>query len=279
MSSLYTNPQSVYSRFMSAQKSHHVLMILGNMRSGASYIANWLHACGLFIGDEFYRVTTENPHGYFEDKRFVRLQKAARKDRLSLSEPLLPVDFMEEAQKLVITNNETHSQWGWKSSQTCYFLDEWNYILPEAKVIVVFRPYLQVLDSWKRRHIEAQQRRKNTLSYFIHRMKLKAGFGNFAAKHLKNWIMLNYFILQFLETKHPNEYVVLELDQLQTHDKQVFERLTQKMGFSLTYQDIKETYPAEPPQKELKLPRGIPRKQIIEAERILRRLREKKTFA
>jgi hypothetical protein len=279
MSSLYTNPQNLYSKITSTQPSHHILMILGNMRSGASFLARWLHSCGMYIGDEFYRVTPENPHGYFEDKRFVRLQKAAREDRLSLSEPLLPVDFVEEAQKLVMTNNEAHLQWGWKASQTCYFLDEWNYILPEAKVIVVFRPYLQVLDSWKRRHIEAEQRRKNTLSYFIDRVKLQAGFGNFAVKHLKNWIMLNYFILQFLESKHPNDYIVLELDQLQTHDKQLFDRLTQKMGFSLTYQDIKEMYPTEPTQKELKLPRGISRKQVVEAERILRRLREKKTFA
>ncbi|WP_428664968.1 hypothetical protein [Runella sp.] len=279
MSSIYTNPQHLYSQFTATPKSHHALMILGNMRSGASFVAKWLRACGLFIGDEFYRVTPENPHGYFEDKRFVRLQKAAREDQLAASEPLLPVDFIEEAQKLVAANSEAHSQWGWKAPQTCFFLDEWNYILPEAKAIIVFRPYLQVLDSWKRRHIEAQQRRKNTLSYLVHRMKLKAGLGSFETKHLKNWIMLNYFILQFLESKNPNDYVLIELDQLQTHDRQLFDHLTQKMGFSLNYTDIKEIYPTEPPQKEVKLPRGLPRKQVVEAERILRRLREKKTFA
>ena len=259
-------------------RRNQVLMILGNMRSGATYIAQWLHSCGLFIGDDFYRITPENPQGYFEDKRFVRLQKAAREEQLQLTEPLLPIDFVAEAKKLLLANRRAHRQWGWKAPQTCFFLEEWHQLLPEAKVIVVFRPYAQVLDSWKRRHIEAQQRRKNKVAYLFHRVKLTAGLGIFATKHLKNWILMNHFILQYLEIKNPKDYILIELNQLQTHDKQLFEHLTQHMGFHLSYQDIKGIYPAEALQKEFKLPRGIPRKQIVEAEQILRQLRNKKTF-
>ena len=47
-----------------------VLVILGMHRSGTSLVANWLHDCGLHVGDRLLEGTFANEKGYFEDLIF-----------------------------------------------------------------------------------------------------------------------------------------------------------------------------------------------------------------
>jgi hypothetical protein len=134
-------------------------------RSGTSLVASWLERCGLRI-DAGRRMgpAIGNPWGHFEDQDFVDLHEAAirRLDPASAGWKYAPGDFLAftgerraVAGALVRRRNELVGPWGWKDPRSTLFLTQWREIVPDLKVLAVWRPCAEVVHSLARRSKQA----------------------------------------------------------------------------------------------------------------------------
>lgn len=136
------------------------LIIAGFHRSGTSLTTRLLHAAGLFIGDELLGALPSNPYGHFEDSEVVGLHDGLLKDnglRWQLADPIVPyVDptRWEQLQDLVQRRHSAHALWGFKDPRVCLFLPMWKHVVPDARVLIVFRHYADCAHSLERRHAE-----------------------------------------------------------------------------------------------------------------------------
>lgn len=136
-------------------------IVLGAPRSGTSLLAGWLHQSGVLMGDRFLEPDEGNPGGYFEDLDFLELHRhflsrseveAGRllEDSTLREAPIacdLPEDDRQAAQALAEARVRAGNPWGWKDPRTCYYLELWEELLPEANYLLTYRHPLEVCAS------------------------------------------------------------------------------------------------------------------------------------
>ena len=147
-----------------------VLIILGMHRSGTSLVANWLHNCGLHLGDKLFEESLYNKKGYFEDSDFIEVhEEIFRLNNISSGGFMPPLDITLDAEcknkmKMLVDNkNYMREQWGWKEPRTCLFIDYYKKLIPSAKYLIVYRDYFFVVDSLIRRELKSKQLRYRKL--------------------------------------------------------------------------------------------------------------------
>lgn len=142
-----------------------ICCIAGMHRSGTSLTAAWLQACGLVIADgPTLPPHPDNPKGYFEDDAFVQLhiRSINRRRRTAYGWKLAPPQSLtfsgvEEgiATELIAIRQAKYTDWGWKDPRSLLFLPAWKRLIPELKVLVVWRSAHEVAFSlwsrWRRR--------------------------------------------------------------------------------------------------------------------------------
>ena len=158
-------------------------------RSGTSLLASWLESCGLTIHDGNYWGPSEgNQKGHFEDKDFVQLHSSAilLESPKSYGWKIFSDDFLtfdhdqlSRAKKLVSDRNAKYRIWGWKDPRSVIFLKKWKAIIPELKVLLVWRPCSEVVNSLIRRagkanYVDRKSTRLNSSHTDISRMPSSA---------------------------------------------------------------------------------------------------------
>jgi hypothetical protein len=142
-----------------------ICCIAGMHRSGTSLTAAWLQACGLVIADgPTLPPHPDNPKGYFEDDAFVQLhiRSINRRRRTAYGWKLAPPQSLtfsgvEEgiATGLIAIRQAKYTDWGWKDPRSLLFLPAWKRLIPDLKVLVVWRSAHEVAFSlwsrWRRR--------------------------------------------------------------------------------------------------------------------------------
>jgi hypothetical protein len=134
------------------------LVIAGFHRSGTSLAAGFVHRAGLFLGDELIGVLPSNPYGHFEDVDVVRLHNQILADNdltWLVGEPLLPVineEHWRRLRELVEKRGASHRLWGFKDPRVCLFMMVWKYLMPDMKVLLVYRHYADSTYSLAQRH-------------------------------------------------------------------------------------------------------------------------------
>jgi hypothetical protein len=134
------------------------LIIAGFHRSGTSATARLLHRAGLFLGYELLEALPSNPYGHFEDREIVNLHTRilADNDRTwAVDEPLLPVVGPQRwnlMQRIIDRRNSEHRLWGFKDPRACLFMMLWKHLLPDAKVLIVYRHFSNSTYSLGQRH-------------------------------------------------------------------------------------------------------------------------------
>jgi hypothetical protein len=134
-----------------------ICCVTGMHRSGTSLAAQWLSEAGLPMdsGGDF-PADISNPRGYREDRDFVWLHDAhlRRRRPLSAGWKVAPAGFLHfdesesgQAQELVSARCARHPTWGWKDPRTTLFLPDWKALLPDLKVIILWRPCAEVVYS------------------------------------------------------------------------------------------------------------------------------------
>lgn len=122
-----------------------MLIVAGFHRSGTSLVADLLHRGGLFLGDDLLGAMPSNPYGHFEDREFLELHR----EILEANGESWQVDALrpmhisgrlwQRMQGLVRQRTLAHERWGFKDPRSCLLLGAWKHLVPDARVVVVYR--------------------------------------------------------------------------------------------------------------------------------------------
>lgn len=207
-----------------------VLVITGMHRSGTSLTAHWLQTCGLPIGNELLPAYTSNPRGHFEDVHFMRFQRRILKnnglDYLVRPHDLISLKENDYAEAKALIEDYNHlPQWGWKDPRTCLFLTFWKTLIPDVKVLAIFRNYGQVIHSLLKRD-------PPSLPFLAYR-------------NLRRFVLAyqryNQDILHFAE-KHPEAIRIMNIQVILQESAQVIQQLNQQWGFHLEAHPIEKVF-------------------------------------
>lgn len=219
-----------------------VLWLLGMHRSGTSMTANWLHHCGLNLGDSYIPADVGNKHGYYEDKEIVRFHKEIirennLKDDVHIHDELKFDESQEEKAKILFSKKcQSEDLIVWKDPRTCLTIDLWNEIIGETYAIVLFRHFDEVVDSLVRRKAKAEKKRRNFIQgYFNYLTRSKYSKKYFTNSLLESWVFHNQKIIEYLETKKAEEVVVFNPNQLKNQSKEIFHDIDTKFNLGLSY--------------------------------------------
>lgn len=134
------------------------VIVAGFHRSGTSVAARALAESGLFLGDDLLGSEPSNPHGHFEDLDIIDIHQTL----LELNgvdwkadatfDPYVPDHIWSRMSTLVHKREATGRHWGFKDPRVCLFLPLWMHLLPDAKLIVVFRNPAETVRSLHMRH-------------------------------------------------------------------------------------------------------------------------------
>ncbi len=225
-------------------------------RSGTSLITQWLHKCGLHVGDELVGSGTGNEDGHFEDIEFLQAHELILKrrhlDTAGYTNPVHPLATGEKdiLQGIVSFKNDNNIQWAWKDPRTCLFLDTYRELLPDAFYLVVLRDYESVVSSLIFRIYKRTEKKYSTrrgLSKFIwehikKRRRLPILLKKYSQRYLAIWIAYNKAILAHLQQIPRDKYIVTDYKNLSQCDKAVFAHLATNWGFELDYCDFASVY-------------------------------------
>jgi len=147
--------------------SKRLIVVLGMHRSGTSALTRWLGMAGVELGDKLLRPESDNPTGFWEDRRIVALNDRLL-SALDLSwHSVAPVDltalparklstFRARARKLLQALTFQTPVAAFKDPRTARLLPFWQPLFDEmdlsAEFLVVVRHPFSVMDSLERRH-------------------------------------------------------------------------------------------------------------------------------
>ncbi|MBB3056052.1 sulfotransferase [Mucilaginibacter gotjawali] len=234
------------------------LIILGMHRSGTSLITNWLHKCGLQVGETLMEAGVGNKEGHFEDTEFYKMHMEILRDN-NLNESGIinqKVNYLssyhkEKIKGIIRVKNKLFGQWGWKDPRTCLFLKHYRELLPQAYYLVVVRDYHSVVVSLLKRtmaeldlHYDTQKGPLSRLAWYKVRRKLF--YHRFCRKHasyfLNSWIFYNENILENIKNMSDKRFLIVDYDMLKTKDKDVLTFLNTNWHFSLNYSKFSGVY-------------------------------------
>ena len=133
------------------------IVATGMHRSGTSALARLLHSADLFMGDRLVAANEFNPRGHFEDLAMLRIH-----DRIlaasgtswratDVVEPKVRRMVRSKLGKLINRREVDHQRWGFKDPRACLLLPLWKDLLPDLKILGIFRDPMSVRDSLLRR--------------------------------------------------------------------------------------------------------------------------------
>lgn len=190
------------------------LIVAGFHRSGTSLAAGLMHRAGLFLGYELLGAHPSNPYGHFEDVDVVRLHGEILADNdltWIVDAPLLPVvrqERWQELRGLVERRNAEHKLWGFKDPRSCLFMMLWKYLLPDAKVLLVYRHFSDSTYSLAQRHST------DLFSGGVAYGHLNRRFWREPDLALRMWLVHNEALLAFARA-YPQDTLTLSLSMLQ----------------------------------------------------------------
>jgi hypothetical protein len=134
------------------------IIVAGFHRSGTSSATQLLHAAGLFVGDQLIGAMPYNPYGHYEDREVVQIHDQILRDNgrnwQATEEfvPLIGPGRWNQMERLVERRRLAHRLWGFKDPRVCLVLPAWKHLMPDCKVLILFRPVADCSYSLSRRH-------------------------------------------------------------------------------------------------------------------------------
>lgn len=137
------------------------LIIAGFHRSGTSALTQLLHSAGLHVGDRLLGAMPSNPYGHFEDRDFLELHRSIFAEhgddwQWDSSFPFyVSSSHWRQMRALVRKRDLNHASWGFKDPRACLLLGHWKYLMPDSRVVIVFRDPGDSVRSMEVRHARA----------------------------------------------------------------------------------------------------------------------------
>ncbi len=230
-----------------APDAPRVLVIAGMHRSGTSLTAGWLARCGLDVGARLTRSEIDNPLGHFEDADFLDLHRrilnaSGLTYRVTPGQQAAIGEADREAARALIAARAGRTQWGWKEPRTCLFLGFWRELIPQMKVLAVYRGAAEVVDSLRRRDLKRFHHRAAGWRW-IGRWRRSLAFTWLNLPALRqsalSWDRHNRDILAFADA-HPDDALILHIDDVVAHGDALIGFLNTRWGFHLAAAPIGE---------------------------------------
>lgn len=214
------------------------LIIAGFHRSGTSFTTQMLNQAGMFVGSDLMGVDRSNPYGHFEDREVVGLHDEILRSNgktWQIDGPLIPAvtgQQWDELQRIVSTRRQLNLFWGFKDPRVCHFLGLWKHVMPEAKVLAVYRHYGACVRSLHRRHGEQLYRKKGPPE--VHRR-----FFEEPDLGLRMWLHHNKALVREAK-RRPEHTMVVSFERL-AEGFPLVSRLTERWGLPLD-SDVVDNY-------------------------------------
>lgn len=233
---------------MTGKQQNKTLLILGMHRSGTSLFTNWLHDCGLHVGERLLGKMDSNKKGHFEDLDFMEFHREVIDENHTTEyteDAIIKIstERANQAKRIVALKNKVASQWGFKDPKTCIFLSFWEETIPYADKIVVFRSYKDVVTSLIRRRLNEQKRKMNyvqKLKFWIKENVTGINVNAYAKLYLNAWCFYNYNLLKHY--KNDTNVLFVSIDDLEELQDDVFIHLNQKLGYDIEKIDFSNVF-------------------------------------
>ncbi len=277
--------------------SNKVLILLGMHRSRTSLMAKWLHINGINMGDKLLGADVGNEKGHYEDMDFFHLNQEILMDNGLPSGGILFENDEEfnsgfkqikytlyhqlKGEAIINFKTKLHQQFGWKDPRTSLLIDFYDEILPDAKYIVIYRHYIDTVNSLIHRKIRKTKNKYQELTFGkiryllfgekrINKIKLKANI------YLNGWILYNKKILDFLEKKSNERFVLFSDKDLESKNTQneILSKIKQ-WGFEISGTPFSTAFSENPQNASRnKIEFELDPQIVNEAEIVLARLAE-----
>lgn len=227
--------------------NNKVLIIAGMHRSGTSLIAQWLHQCGINLGDDLMGAGRGNIKGHFEDLDFLNLHEEILTFNNLCSTGLYGIKPLSmspeqktEIKSLLEQKNSKRTYWGWKEPRTTLFINEYENLLSDKAIyLIAYRKIEDVVDSLLRRRIKRELQLRKKLGR-IERFKilfLKKKISNQIEKehkeeYIKTWIAYNEKIISLISNINQQRFFITRYEDLNNNSSALFNWLLNK-GFNI----------------------------------------------
>lgn len=188
------------------------LIVAGFHRSGTSLFTELLHSAGLFVGDDLLGALPSNPYGHFEDREVMKIHKAIMSDNgfdWQVDRPFLPFIASRRwaaMQEFVDARRLKHRLWGFKDPRVCFFLGAWTHLIPESRVVIVYRDPAACVSSIHRRQTDDLIKSRGNAAQH-RRFWAEPDLG------LRMWIAHNKALLEFAD-RHASRTMVVSFSAL-----------------------------------------------------------------
>jgi len=217
-----------------------MLVVAGMHRSGTSLTASWLHANGLFLGNNLMYGGFDNIKGHFEDLEILKIheQNLLRQGFVTNGLKLKNSDVfsfdniaLKEVKKIIELRSKNYI-WGWKEPRGTLFLEDWYNLNPDMFCLAVYRDVAEVTDSLERRSFHTLFNTKNIKNpnRFIKKIIYPIIKKRDKERNIEAWIKYNNSILEF-KKKHPDNCIILNLNDLMNSSNEILELLYRRIGF------------------------------------------------
>ncbi len=239
------------------------LIVAGFHRSGTSLVCQLLHRAGLFLGYDLLGPAFSNLHGHFEDTEILKLHQQILADNgrtWLVSEPFLPVVtelHWQRINRIVERRNAEHDLWGFKDPRVCLFMTLWKHLLPNAKVLLIYRHFSDSAYSLDRRQST------ELLANPAGPPRMYRRFWQEPDLALRMWLTHNDALLTFART-FPEDTLTMSLDMVRSGFP-VVRAINRRWGLALEEVPTSEVF--DPTVTD-----GRPGKQPISDRRLIARI-------
>lgn len=188
------------------------VIVAGFHRSGTSLTAQLLHRAGVFLGDQLLEANYSNVHGHVEDREIVRFHDKILADNeltWQVDKAVLPEvqdSHIQYMKQFIDKREENHRVWGFKDPRVCLLLNAWKKIIPEVKVLIVYRGPLETTFSLHKRAAIGSLGEGG-------KQRFHRKFWEVPDLSLNMWLVHNKMLLDFAHN-NPGNVLVLSFDMM-----------------------------------------------------------------
>ncbi len=202
------------------------VVVLGMHKSGTTLVSRILHESGIPMGEFDPSIGYDQGNHYEREacnalnRRLLHAPAGRGFEVIHRPRPPFPAELETEANELIRTMNARHKTWGFKDPRTCLTFDFWRNLVPDARLILVYRHPSEV---WQH-HLHPR---------ILKRLLYTVGKG---ARVLRAWAVYNRAALEAVQS-FPKEHVhVLEYSRFMS-DPHAIDHLARFVGAPL--QDLR----------------------------------------
>lgn len=235
------------------------LIVAGFHRSGTSLTAQLLYRSGVFLGYDMLPRNRSNPHGHFEDREIVSYHDKILEDNgltWQVDGSSLPVVEDSHRRRLmqIIEKREAEQEiWGFKDPRVCLFMNTWKSLLPDARVLIVYRGFADSTYSLHRRAADG-------LLYKTGKQHYHRRLWDEPDLALKMWIVHNKPLIDFANT-YPEDVLAASFSMLRKKFP-LIKTLNRYWGLALEEVPTSEVFDAEATAER-------PGKQLVSNEKLI----------